>query len=1490
MALTPAVVDISLSTTNQVTSDTMGPLGQLRNMVNCQVTRYEPHFQGAQGVVPAKIQVRPRDAFNSLPSTGRSVVDGSPYTPAWDKQRLLAELDSQLISVCGGSVPRVFNGNTWSTYVNNAVLTQELSQEIFHTSGHTIQCPDAAWLAGVSCVVWSETVVNSSGALTTSYVGFRSDNGAWLVQPTALYASSSQFVVAQAKVVQDGSRFWVFFNNLTTVSINVYDTNGALLGSSPTLMALPLHNVFGPGSWDVVATTSTGGYTVLAAVIVDSTSAQGVTTYALGWNGTAVTHNTVVIGPGTIQARDGIAFLTNDFVAGSAYLASEIGGTPAAIYAYEITNQAVTHAYASGVTDFTVTAFDSIAGYVTSAGFRTLIISYACLATSSTAGPKYDPQRRAIKSFAYTPSGTVTRLRTTQSLCQVSRAFAVDGAYYVMGYYQSGAGLTWQPTKITTVGQIGDYMYGAASQQVPVQAGDSVIGSPIKLTSAPGASGNPNVTQTAGVGSSSIASGDWVALTTASGLAAYGIPDGAKLWQWRIAALGGILPAHIGSRLVVAGSTIAGANSTWDVVSVDTIRGTVYTNAEDAFGNVPLATGTTFGSGGTAQLVSMIAYQVQDLSSLLSLTTAPLFSGPYVGGSVTITGSAFSNGTFTVARVYYGAGPTYGIPSATGWSAVWVVRTTQTGENHAFSGTLTPQGTNQWTFAQGQFDFTYVGANLVVSGDSQVAADVGTYPITAVSSPTKLVTGGATALLSQVFEVPLPQISVQLTTQIPYTFFFAGLTPDYTYVGAILSIQGSTTAANNGTYRIIQVNADGSFVALPTNGLSNQVNEAFGPSQTATVYINPNPAPEFQSTWFVVPITGSQPVAGRFEYGLAYADWRREGDTVFAPEPFLFGLTTPVATTSGTMIVLPYRAENVTSAVTQITAAGAVDIGEASFESTVGLKQFWIGTRSGHAYANSGELLIPGPMASVYTSSGFFEDNVNVAPEQPFLVSQSVGAAGTLGLTLNSKRIYVVVFEQTDENGNRIYSQPSPALVVNMSGTNNVATIGGRLPFPLGTDGKPVANTYGPTCRNVTISIYATAFVNGVPTTNRYKITSDLYANGLAPTSTANPSGFSFPDSFTWNYVDQNPDSQVQDGEILYTDKGYLPRFPAPAFSAGVASWHNREWVLGYDGAIWMSGEKTEGDAIWFNPAFRFVLPTDDEPLGLAAMEDYLIVCCANSIWYIPSAQFPDATGGNGTLPTPVRLPFQNGSIRGLAQTIREGVAYDSTAGGLWLITRNLDNIWLSHPVVDSLATPIVDLALDKQQRLFVLQQFGPIMVYDGVPAAWYAWQAPTVGVLLSTYAGQAVYQDAANVNAVAPAQAADLVGGVTYGIAPDITLAPLSIGNVRGLKRVWEFQIVGTYLGPHRLNVVLSYPEDEAQPATVYAPFAPSSTAPYIVPFNPLLEAASQYGIRLYADFVGVGSPGLTFAFEMVSAQVGMETGVGLKKLPPGVTLLATS
>lgn len=1473
MAYRPQEVDVLFYGPNQVLPDRAGPTGRIKSLKNAKVRKYVGATATLSGTTPSRIQIDPRDGLVPLPSTARSVTSGEPVTLDWSSPQLLEAIGDQLLDIVGG-VPRVWNGSTWTAYDQNVVVTHPLSQEVLHTSQRLIYSPDLAVINGVTCEVWTEATLVGTGTLTTTYVGFRGSTGAWLVQPTALYAASSALVPAQAKVVQDGANFWVFYNNLTSILVNVYDTNGALLGSSSAI-PLPPHTASAPGTWDATACPTTGGNTVLVATVADYTSNAGVELYAMKWTGSAITDNHVTISSPTVAANGGIAFLTNDTGNGRAYLVTTVAGTPEAIWGYEITNQTITHTYNTGVT-VAADNIDSVTGYVAGSAVFSIIVSYSALAaTGAVAGPVRDPQTRKTVTFASSGvgPGTAVPIRTTQSVRQVSRAFSIDGNYHVVGYYQSGSGVRTTPRSVTVNPSVGDYMIGAPVQPVSVQPGDQTTGSPIALTSGPF---GPNIGITSSTGAIPIQAGDTVTPVTVTGASPYGVADGTLMLRWSFANHAAAT-ADFGGRFTLSGSSISGANTTWDVAFVQS--GYFYTPTNDITGAFPLTAGGTFTATGTFQLIAMASYQVQDLSSTISGQTRPFF----IGGSVTIAGAgtAGNNGTFTVARVYYGQGPNWGL-ALPGVGFVWVQRTTQAIENHAFSGTLSPTLANRWNFATGQFDSSYVGTNLVVSDDPQLTANVGTYPISAVTNPTQFVTGAATSALPQVFSAPLPTVAIELTTQIPYTFSVGAIVPDYTYIGAVLALQGADSV-NNGAYTITQVNADGTFVAVPSNTTATQVNEAFGPVQTITIYF-PAAQSTLQPTWFLVPLTGTQPVTGRFEYGSAFADWVTEGDVNGAGN-FPFAVTTPQVTSAGVQFMLPYRAENVVQSVPLVSSVGQVPATEAVIESTVGLKLFTLGTGNGQAVADTQSILLPGPMSQTFTQSGIFEDGIGLAPEAPFLVSQSVGSSGTLGLTLGATYIYQPVFEYTDENGNIIESIPclSPLKVV-MSGSNNVATIGGRLAFPLDTSGNPVANTYGPLTRNVRISIYRTAIAGGIPTTQKYKITSDLAPNGLAPTSAYDPSGFSFPDSFTWNFVDAVPDVGLTDQQEIYSDSE-LPHYPCPAFSRGFGNYKNRDWVLAYDGSVWASMEHVDGSNVWWHPAVRWTFPQSDPPKTIAYLEDNVFVFCSRSIYQIPlgGAQLPSATGV-GSLPTPISLPWPNGSLNGFALSIPDLVVYDSTAGGLWAINRSLENIWLSHPMIDALTTPITGLAVDGDQKLYVSQE-GPsdVPVYDHLPGIWGVTTPPTFPLRIASYRGAFVYQDSTAVYLSTPGAAADIVSGSPVGIAPDVTFASISFANVRGQKMVWALQLIGQYLGAHRVNIVVSYPDD-GYPDQVIPPFTPDPTKPYIIPFYLANEEVTSFGLRVYADFVGITPPGLSFALELIAAEIGVEP-TGVAQLPDART-----
>ena len=332
-ALTPSVVDVFLSSLSTVQSPRSGPLGRLLSAKNVRVLHRDPNAS------PPRIALSQRNGFTAYTTALRNVTDGTTATPQWNKPELLGALDDQPVSICN-AIPRVWNGTSWSYYGNTRTLVGKLLEDVFHTSQHTIQAPKGVWLNGVTCSAWTETRVVATGALTTSFVSFKSDDGAWVVVPKVLFASSSVSLTAQAKCVTDGVNFFVFFViDSTHVDINCYDTHGALLAQSGIAV-----DSSKPGAWDVVAspTPAPNAGTVLFASVVSTIADSGVQFVSVGFaSGSIVTHfNTDTSVLGSLA----LAWITND-VNALAYLATY--DSTNTIWAYEISALAQVHQFGS---------------------------------------------------------------------------------------------------------------------------------------------------------------------------------------------------------------------------------------------------------------------------------------------------------------------------------------------------------------------------------------------------------------------------------------------------------------------------------------------------------------------------------------------------------------------------------------------------------------------------------------------------------------------------------------------------------------------------------------------------------------------------------------------------------------------------------------------------------------------------------------------------------------------------------------------------------------------------------------------------------------------------------------------------------------------------------------------------------------------------------------------------------------------------------------
>ena len=414
-----------------------------------------------------------------------------------------------------------------------------------------------------------------------------------------------------------------------------------------------------------------------------------------------------------------------------------------------------------------------------------------------------------------------------------------------------------------------------------------------------------------------------------------------------------------------------------------------------------------------------------------------------------------------------------------------------------------------------------------------------------------------------------------------------------------------------------------------------------------------------------------------------------------------------------------------------------------------------------------------------------------------------------------------------------------------------------RLLFPLDSNGNPVPDVYGPTTRNGTLALYRTAIAGGIPTTEKYLITAGLAPNQLALNLNAQSSGFSFPDPFSWQYIDANPDIGLPDAQEIYSDSE-LPHHPAPAFSRGF-TYKDRDWALAYDASVWVSAPKVEGQATWWHPSFRWAFPTTDPPKTIAFLEGTVFVFCEHSIYQIPIVDALPAANGQGSLPTPQPLPWLDGSKNGIAASIPGMVVYDSSSedGGVWAINRSLNRVWLSQPMVDAVTGNVVGFATDGDQNLYVQQDStSTILVYQHLSNVWSVTTPPTTPVLISSYLGNLVYQDSSVVSAQTPGAVNDQVAGTTTGIAPGATFAKVTFQPVRGLKMIWGLQLVGDYLGPHRVNITVGYPDD-GYADQVIPPFTPDPSKPYIIPFYLENEEVSSFTLQISVDFVGVTTPG---------------------------------
>lgn len=243
--------------------------------------------------------------------------------------------------------------------------------------------------------------------------------------------------------------------------------------------------------------------------------------------------------------------------------------------------------------------------------------------------------------------------------------------------------------------------------------------------------------------------------------------------------------------------------------------------------------------------------------------------------------------------------------------------------------------------------------------------------------------------------------------------------------------------------------------------------------------------------------------------------------------------------------------------------------------------------------------------------------------------------------------------------------------------------------------------------------------------------------NGTIPQRlTEDPSFNTVPilwENIVQSFVDTRGDASI-DGlatalatrPAIYTSSGALDDQQPPACIT-IFSHVDRLFILAGDKRTWWYSKTFNDDigvAPGFNVAFRIVMR--DEQVAGASMDDKAIFFSQGGVSYmLGTGPAKDGTGSDFTTPTRIQTDVGCSNPRSLV-SMPEGIMFQSLRG-IYILTRNLELIWIGRPVQDTLALyPNITSAVlvpNKNEIRFSANNTagtnGVVLVYNYIEKQW---------------------------------------------------------------------------------------------------------------------------------------------------------------------------
>lgn len=495
--------------------------------------------------------------------------------------------------------------------------------------------------------------------------------------------------------------------------------------------------------------------------------------------------------------------------------------------------------------------------------------------------------------------------------------------------------------------------------------------------------------------------------------------------------------------------------------------------------------------------------------------------------------------------------------------------------------------------------------------------------------------------------------------------------------------------------------------------------------------------------------------------------------------------------------IAPEEAIGLTRRVGHVSSVATINSTDFLFPSIIKTR---LDTTSGAAYALTGlqgttisflesddfqveevgkNLHIAGGFVQDYDGLSVFEHNFNLYPEN---ISNSITV--TTGTLEAGTRLYVVVYEWTDNQGQIHQSSPSiPLSVTNALNDKNTLTI----PTLRITERKIASGR-----TNVSAVVYRTVASGTV----FYRVS-----------SLSSPT-LSDPTTDTVSYLDNAADTTITSNQLLYTTGDVIENVQ-PNTSRLVESYRNRLCVAGQEdgNVIEYADSHVYGVPVEFKFGFTFRVSQGGGGItALASLDEKLIIFKENSI-YVQVGQGPLPTGAQNDFQDPqlitsdVGCPFPQSIVAS-----RDGIIFKSNKG-YYILNRSLQTQYVGQPVHGfNDLTPSGGVLLPELDQVRIIHSDGVCLVYNYLFNEWYTF---TNHEALSCVVWQGSFVMLKTSGEVWK-ESTDFLDAGSY-IQLRFKTPWIQSAQLQGAQRIYKFLFLGKYITQHKLEISMRYDFDDS-------------------------------------------------------------------------------